>query len=81
MLCIDKDEFHSLKMHDIGDILPPSPSIDDIKYYYKKLVKKIKLKNSLFEQREILNTIINATDDLVWVKDAKGAHKMLMTAF
>ncbi|MGH1600650.1 diguanylate cyclase domain-containing protein [Campylobacter majalis] len=80
-LCINKDDFYTLNLDDIHDIWPSEPNKNDIKFYFKKLIKTIEFNNRFFEQKEIFETIINSTDDLIWVKDTIGRHKLFNNSF
>lgn len=65
----------------VGSIWPKDISGNKFRYFFDLFVKKIKTQNEYEDMLEILSKVINATDDLIWVKDVQGRHKMFNDPF
>lgn len=63
------------------NLWPEELTKKQLRYYFKALIDFIKLEKENEDIAEILNTMMNATDDLIWVKDSYGAHKMFNDSF
>lgn len=63
------------------NLWPEELTKKQLRYYFKGLIDFIKLEKENEDIAEILNTMMNATDDLIWVKDSYGAHKMFNDSF
>ena len=50
-------------------------------FYFQQLLNIIKLKQDLWMQEHIMDTMIDSMPDLVWIKDTKGAHLKVNQSF
>ncbi|EHL15342.1 diguanylate cyclase (GGDEF) domain-containing protein [Peptoanaerobacter stomatis] len=85
VLCLSKEDMKTIfdceQVYDIGYIWHKDSDKKELIYNFKKLLDKIAEDNEVYEYRKIIETVINTSVDLIWVKDIKGRHKMFNNNF
>lgn len=77
---INNDDFEYVD-DDVIDIWPNNITEKQLRYFYKRFIQYVKIKKDYLDKCEILDTIMDSTNDLIWVKDINGAHKMFNNSF
>ncbi len=78
IICSEKYEEDFEKMD--GVLIKPF-DYDYVKYYFKKILEKIKNEEDLFYSNTCLNTAIDSIPDMFWIKSIDGIHTLLNKEF
>lgn len=79
--CLEREDFIKVDMESYYDVWLKDMTEQELKHYLTKFMDEMLLEHKYFETKEVLETIINSTDDLIWAKDIKGAHRLFNNSF
>lgn len=81
ILCLKRKEIPEIAMEEFYDVWFEDFSEQELMFYFSRFMREILKEHQLFETKEVLEVIINSTDDLIWAKDIQGAHKLFNNKF
>ncbi len=81
--CFNSDSFSSIAgYYHLLDRIWPKPYVEDkITASFSGILKLIKEQEDALINRKYLDTLIDSLPDLIWFKDAKGAHLKVNNSF
>lgn len=81
ILCMNREFFPKIDMESYYNIWPNDMTEQVLSFLFSKFMEEMVLEHRLFETKEVLETLINSTEDLIWAKDLKGAHRLFNNSF